>query len=52
MRRKLTLISVIVRGVRYSAFIEMTGNKVAWETLVVLFPVLKTLPQGATWSYG
>lgn len=52
MQKKLTLVSIYVKGVKYSAFIEMTGNKLTSKALHDMFPVLNTLERGETWSYG
>lgn len=50
--KKLTLVSIIIHGVRYSAFIEMEGNKLTWQALIDMFPELAKLPIGATYSVG
>lgn len=49
---KLTLVSIIVRGVKYSAFINMKGNKLTYQALCDMFPVMNTLQMGETWSHG
>lgn len=53
MNKKLTLVNVIVRNVRYSAFIYLEdGRTVSYQALRDMFPAMKTLRRGDTWSYG
>ena len=47
--KKLTLVSVIVRGVRYSGFFWLQNNQISFEDLKKLHP---WIPKGTTISIG
>lgn len=50
--KKLTLVSIVVRGYKFSAFIYKTPGPITQKALHEMFPVLYTLPRGATYSIG
>lgn len=51
--KKLTLVSVIIRQVKYSAFIYLEdGKTVTYEVLRDMFPAFNLLQRGETWSHG
>lgn len=51
--KKMVLVSITVRGVKYSAFLyTSTPNFVSQEQLHAMFPAMQTLMRGETWSFG
>lgn len=52
--KKLTAISVYIRGVKYSAFAMLDAIKpvASEETLRKLFPAFNAMGRGETWSIG
>lgn len=49
---KLHLVSIVLHGRLYSAFIYMKGTKIAMKTYLQVFPVLAGLPRGSTFTIG
>lgn len=50
--KKLILVSIVIRGKQYSAFVWMIGNTLTLETLHDIFPVMNSLYIGETFSFG
>lgn len=49
---KLTLVSIMIHGRRYSAFAMLNGADVCESMLRDMFPVFRNLPRGTTYSYN
>lgn len=49
---KIICVSVIVKGRRYFGFTASTDGTVSLTTLERMFPVMRELQRGETWSYG
>ena len=50
---KLTLVSIVIHGRRHSAFVQLGhGQNMTEEKLCSIFPALKKMARGHTYSIG